>query len=303
MITYKELSIAESDSAQIQFIITDIITDDVANGGELNESIQNQYGLGQTTPLDATGTAGKIKAAITLPCPPTMSFKFSAQWEKVSLGFLGAEIGKVNISDTVKALRDSATTGDTTARDNILKVAAAAVGDSLVNMFKNTSVFQGLSTGKRANFGTKETTKQLFREMSPRSFSFSFVLSPKNSKEAEDLKIACKVFRFFMHPFNAIDIINSLKIVNYPAVFDISYLNGYSKNVPMIKTCILSEYQESYGTDHNGVTVLSASGYPVQTKLDMQFTEISLMDRSDVYTDDAYQGDGVIIENAGDIFK
>jgi len=296
-IAYKEFSITDSDSAQIQFVIQDVISDDVANGGEMNQAIQQQYGLGQPDdPLTATGAVGKIKAVVTLPAPPQMTFRFSAQWEKISLGFLGSEMAKVNISDTVKALRDSATTGNTAARDTIAKVGAAAVGDVLVNMFRETSVFKGLSVGARANIGTKETTKQLFREMAPRSFSFSFKLSPKNSSNAEDLKTICKIFRFFMHPFNAIDVINSLKIVNFPSLFYVNYINGFKGHVPLIGACVLTDYSEVYGVDRNGVVALSSAGYPVETNLSLNFTEISLLDRTDI------SNDGVITQSE-DVFK
>jgi len=273
----------EANNAQIIFRARDIVEDGLVDTGNLIGRGGAQTGV--------TGQNGKLKAVVVLPAPPTFQFKYAADWEKITLGQFGAAMAKINPVDILKtAVNLAHLQPSDTDKDFVVKVGCALIADKVINYVKSTSVFEAMSTGMRGAIGTKETTKQLFKEMKPRSFSFSFLLSPKNKLEAENIKAICKVFRFYMHPFTAIDILDSLKIVNYPAVWDLEYINGFRNHIPVIKTCVLVDYSEQYGSDKMGVTTLSADGYPVQTKIDLTFNELNLLDRSDIQGN----SDGVI---------
>ena len=283
-------SLNSADSAQIQFTASDIVTNVSAFDSSQPISSNN---------LKIQAGVTKTRAAISLPAPPTMSFRFGAEWEMVNLGFFGARLASMGSAELLKDITNLVTGNVTPLAKDVMKSVGDYAADILLNIAKNTEGFEGVSVGTRLAIGTKETTKQLFRQMKPRSFSFSFTLSPKNQKEAEDIKSACKIFRYYMHPFNAVDIDQVFKIVNYPAVWDIKYLNCYafrgtdSYHIPNINQCVLVEYNETYGTDRTGFTVLSPDGYPVQTKIDLTFNELKLLDRTDVYWD------GMTIMNQG----
>ena len=123
----------------------------------------------------------------------------------------------------------------------------------------------------------------MFEGLGRREFSYSFTFIPKSRKETEIVDNIVKAFKIHMHP----PMTDTAREFGLPDVFDIDYMSVGGRNTYLnkISTCYCTSMDVTYGGDR--YTTYSPKGVkdsppPQQTKIDLSFKEIELIDRTRV---------------------
>lgn len=163
-------------------------------------------------------------------------------------------------------------------KDLILANLAAQAG-SLVGL-TNLSLNQVLarSTGEIVN----PNMELLFNGPTIRNFSFSFKLTPRNGKEAEQIKLIIRSLKKHMSPKN-----NDGTFLKSPDVFELRYKNGLDDHsyLNRFKRCALQNMSVNY-TGEN-VYATYEDGAPVSTILSLSFKELE-----PIYAEDYEKSEG-----------
>jgi len=161
-------------------------------------------------------------------------------------------------------------------KDLILANLAAQAG-SLVGL-TNLSLNQVLarSTGEIVN----PNMELLFNGPTIRNFSFSFKLTPRDEKEAEQIKLIIRSLKKHMSPRN-----NQGLFLSSPHVFELRYKQGLKDHqyLHRFKRCALQNMSVNY-TGEN-VYATYDDGAPVSTILSLSFKELEPIYAED-YVDD-----------------
>ena len=115
----------------------------------------------------------------------------------------------------------------------------------------------------------------LFNDVTVRNFRFSFKLTPRNPKEAEQVKLIIRAFKRNMAPQAQGGISGAGNFfLRTPNVFKLRYRSG-AKDHPFLnkfKQCFLTDVQTTYTGE--GVYTTYDDGTPVSIILDLSFKEI-----------------------------
>ena len=156
------------------------------------------------------------------------------------------------------------------AKDIIIKSLASAA----VNQFGANTNFNQLlsrSTGEILN----PNMELLFGGPTLRNFRFQFKFTPRNEKEAEQVRLIIRAFKRNMAPQAQGGQLNSGNwFLKTPNVFKLRYRTG-TKNHPFLnkfKQCFLTDVQTTYTGE--GVYATYDDGTPVSMILDLSFKEI-----------------------------
>ena len=156
------------------------------------------------------------------------------------------------------------------AKDIVIKgLASAAVSQFGTNV--NFNQLLARSTGEILN----PNMELLFGGPTLRNFRFAFKFTPRNEKEAEQVKLIIRAFKRNMAPQAQGGTLNSGNwFLKTPNVFKLRYRTG-RKNHPFLnrfKQCFLSDVQTTYTAD--GTYSTYDDGTPVSMTLDLSFKEI-----------------------------
>jgi len=124
-----------------------------------------------------------------------------------------------------------------------------------------------------------------------RTFSYTFVMVPKNADEAEQIFNIVKFFKLRMHPEvgkGGIDAIKSLTL-GYPDEFSIQYnvngkpIDGESASSPLfrIHNCFLESFAADYTTS-GLVSFIGTDQQPLTTTISLAFKETQLITKADI---------------------
>jgi len=157
-----------------------------------------------------------------------------------------------------------------TAADLVTKkLAAEAVNIFGANVTPNQLLARG--NGEILN----PNMELLFSDVTIRNFRFSFKLTPRNAKEAEQVKLIIRAFKRNMAPQAQGGVSSGSNFfLRTPNVFKLRYRSG-SKNHPFLnrfKQCFLTDMQTTYTAD--GVYSVYDDGTPVSMQLDLSFKEL-----------------------------
>lgn len=115
----------------------------------------------------------------------------------------------------------------------------------------------------------------LFNGPTLRSFRFSFKFTPRNAKEAEQVKLIIRTFKSNMAPKVGGDTINGNAIfIKTPNVFELRYRRGI-QNHPFLhkfKQCFLTDVGVNYTGE--GVYATYDDSTPISMQMDLTFKEI-----------------------------
>ena len=115
----------------------------------------------------------------------------------------------------------------------------------------------------------------LFNDVTVRNFRFNYKLTPRNPKEAEQVKLIIRAFKRNMAPQAQGGISGAGNFfLRAPNVFKLRYRSG-SKDHPFLnkfKQCFLTDVQTTYTGE--GVYSTYDDGTPVSIILDLSFKEI-----------------------------
>jgi len=122
-----------------------------------------------------------------------------------------------------------------------------------------------------------------------RVFTYTFVMMPKDSFEAEEIFSIVKFFKMRMHPgTGAGDQINSSVTLSYPDEFEIKYYvngkhaDGFDFTQPLfnIHNCFMDSFGVDYST--SGLTSFTDDNQPLTTTMTLSFKETQLLTKKDI---------------------
>ena len=120
----------------------------------------------------------------------------------------------------------------------------------------------------------------IFKHVDFRSFSLSFIFTPKSQQEADTVnKIIATFKRHFAPRFQqGKSTSNESMFLIPPSTFELKFKIGQEENtyIPKYGECVLENMSVNYTP--NGFAVYS-TGVPVQTQLSLSFKEIVIVDR------------------------
>ena len=199
-----------------------------------------------------------------------------------SMSKIGGQIAsgnKLDISDEIGGFKKDLAAGlgggdRQTALNTAADVLTKKLASEAVNIFgANVTVNQLLArgTGEILN----PNMELLFSDVTIRNFRFSFKLTPRNEREAEQVKLIIRAFKRNMAPQAQGGVSGSGNFfLRAPNVFKLRYRSG-AKDHPFLnkfKQCFLTDMQTTYTAD--GVYSTYEDGTPVSMQLDLSFKEI-----------------------------
>ena len=228
---------------------------------------------------------------ILLPIPANLQDTNNVQYDTSTLnglaaaGVQGAEgIMKVDVTKgfgtALGQLTDVKDAVKSTVVDGVGNVAAATdvitkfLASKAVNIFNaNVTTNQLLARGNGEILNPN--MELLFGGPTLRNFRFSFKMTPRNEKEAEQVKLIIRAFKRNMAPQAQGGTLGSGNwFLKTPNVFKLRYRTG-RKNHPFLnrfKQCFLSDVQTTYTGE--GTYATYDDGTPVSMILDLSFKEI-----------------------------
>lgn len=212
----------------------------------------------------------KIDTTISMFVPGVVQENNSVGWRTTEMGLAG------DIADTGVSM------GDNLMSQN-WKIFKDKVGEGFINTA--SGALQALTpiNAKDAAELLKGSISNpymevVFEGVSNRTFSFTFKMTPKNRKEAEEIRKIVNVFKFHQMPEHKYP--DQTGYLLYPSLFDITFINDYQENkwLGKISTCALTNVSVSRG----GVSEYTTfdDGSPQQTTLTVDFTELEVMTKN-----------------------
>ena len=197
-----------------------------------------------------------------------------------AMSTLGGQVAnnqKFDLSDDIGTFKEklkSGLGGDKVALNTAADVLTKKLASEAVNIFgANVTVNQLLArgTGEILN----PNMELLFSDVTIRNFRFSFKLTPRNEREAEQVKLIIRAFKRNMAPQAQGGVSGSGNFfLRAPNVFKLRYRSG-AKDHPFLnkfKQCFLTDMQTTYTAD--GVYSTYEDGTPVSMQMDLSFKEI-----------------------------
>ena len=238
--------------------------------GELRENRKN--------PKGRIGT-------VSLYLPPKLESKYSADWQKMQFGALGAGFSNTNGFNLGGAIGAAAATGGS----YLLELAKS--------FLQNTPQVENLSlnglVGATLGISFNDNTIQTFNKMNPRTFDFEYIMIAKSLTEVVYIKEIIRQFKLSMHPSagsNATGI-----FLEYPYIWRITpggYKNSRSdvftglesENfldfLPKTDLCALVDMKVDYTPDNN--ISLNTAGFVQAVRLSLSFIELITLTREDI---------------------
>lgn len=244
-----------------------------------NVSVSNISSSTQSI-FSGSNTKGSAMGTVYLPVQPSISDSNAVSWGEDTLNSLDAiaataaygaiQGGGAELSNAASGVADLIS-GD---NNNIKAAIAAAAAGAAVN-----KSFLTRTTGGIIN----PNLELLFQGPSLRSFMFTFSMSAREQKEAEEIK---RIIRFFKQGMS-VKRSQSFLFLKTPNVFDIQYEFGAGKEHPYlnkIKTCALQNCTVNYTPAGNYATF--ENGAMTQYDMTLTFGEIDPIYDDDYGTED-----------------
>ncbi len=199
-----------------------------------------------------------------------------------------------NLGNASEVMNNVATGVKDTVLENVgtsdaaLDVVNKFLASKAVGVFGgNVSVNQLLARGNGEVINPN--MELLFDGPTLRNFRFSFKFTPRNSKEAQQVKLIIRAFKRNMAPKTGGSLVGSGNwFLKSPNLFNLRYRSG-RRDHPFLnkfKQCFLTDVQTTYTAD--GTYATYDDGTPVSMQLDLSFKEVE-----PIYDVDYDQGPGV----------
>ncbi len=221
----------------------------------------------RNTDIPANSSLGCVKLYI----PSALEYKYSANWNKVSFGALGAALGGAG-----NAIGAAGATAAKSLFDNFIK---GALDQAPATEGVNLNSILGGAFGVTFN----DNTMQTFEKMNVREFSFDYIMAARNKTEEQDIKDIIKFFKMGMHPSSRRSGTNNSLFLEYPYIFRIvqSGRKDVSQFLPQTKYCALTNVSVNYTPDN--VLSLTPNNFVQAVRLSLTFSEMTTMTRQDIH--------------------
>tara|TARA_B000000609_G_C24163694_1_gene345430 strand:- start:418 stop:1425 length:1008 start_codon:yes stop_codon:yes gene_type:complete len=203
--------------------------------------------------------------------PPSLEYKYSANWNKVSFGAAGAAFG-----DAGTALGAAGASATALAFDKI-------ISKNINEAPKTENISADSLLGGAFGITFNDNTLQTFEKMNVREFGFDYLLAARNRDEEEDIKQIIKFFKLGMHPGSRRSGSNNSLFLEYPYIYRIvqSGKKDISQFLPNTKYCALTNVAVNYTPDN--VLALTTNNFVQAVRLTLTFSELTTLTRQDIH--------------------
>lgn len=284
-------------------------------GDYTNENISPT--IGSNNPAQIT-----IEDVILLPMPAAINDRNQVKYGPDSLDNISAAVGgsvKEIMTDAGDALATIGTENDVGGKVTVADALKAATGEASQALQKNFADLAGTTDGLSAVkqrvlsslaaqaasivpgvnvTGTQLLAREsgtilnpnmtlLMNAPSLRSFSFQFKMTPRDDREAKQVKSIIRSFKKNMAPFTE----TSKTFLKTPNVFELRYKKGNDDHpfLHQFKQCALTDISTNYTGE--GVYATYGDGSPISTIMTLQFTELVPIYQSDYGEDNDFDAD------------
>ena len=204
--------------------------------------------------------------------------------------------GKRTVGDF---LTKSAKDGSNMLADNFTDLRTGAGGEALKQRILSSLAAQAASIIPGVNVtGTQLLSRDSGQILNPnmtllmnapslRSFNFQFKMTPRDDREAKQVKSIIRSFKKNMAPFTE----TSKTFLETPNVFELRYKKGNDDHpfLHQFKQCALTDISTNYTGE--GVYATYGDGSPISTIMTLQFTELVPIYQSDYGDDSDFDAD------------
>jgi len=218
------------------------------------------------------GFSGKSKTtqfgSIMLYAPHTRQENLKLNWAGDKIGQAGAVI-KAGISGDNETVKSVINNRASLMEGGIKKLAGAAMGGNSDAIVKDSFKSKGQAINPHM--------EMFFDNVDFRSFTFDFVLAPRNAPEAESIREIVNLFKYAASPSYESSGAGGV-FFKYPNVFEITFFN--ENETHKIATSCLT----GVNVNHSGAGINSTfyDNYPVETHLNLTFTELEIMHKGKI---------------------
>ena len=223
----------------------------------------------------------RLDTAIALYMPASVAVTYGAKYTEPEISPMAGAIGQavgdmsggMSLVDTYEKILPKVTDG--------LQQAALKMGTAVLDGIGITGVREAIEIGRAEVIADR--MQLAFKGVDRRSFQYTFKMTPKNAREADEIKKIVAAFKINMMPEYKEGKRDTL---NYPATFDIEYHYKGKRNdyLNRVSECFLENVSVQYGGDryktfdpHN-----SEGAPPVETSVTLAFKEIEIMHREKI---------------------
>ena len=232
---------------------------------------------------------------ISLYMPDSLEATYNASWDQMNLSELGPTLTSLRAIDQIAGANKG---GDFSSVEAAIKTVGnsgnyASSSPEVTLLATNLASGLGLDSRLRIDAGKLQDVllkgqgyalnpqiQFIFKQVDFRSFSLSFIFTPKSQQEADTVnKIIATFKRHFAPKFQqGKSTSNESMFLIPPSTFELKFKIGQKENtyIPKYGECVLDSMSVNYTP--NGFAVYS-TGVPVQTHLSLSFTEIVIVDR------------------------
>ena len=207
-----------------------------------------------------------------------------------------SQVGTVSVADALKRVKTAA---GTAVRDNFSNLTDTYGIDAVKKRVLTALAAQAASIVPGVNVtGTQILSRErgtilnpnmtlLMNAPSLRSFSFQFKMTPRDDREAKQVKSIIRSFKKNMAPFTE----TSKTFLKTPNVFELRYKKGNDDHpfLHQFKQCALTDISTNYTGE--GVYATYGDGSPISTIMTLQFTELVPIYQSDYGDDSDFDAD------------
>ena len=206
----------------------------------------------------------------------------------------GKKIGELDIPGAIQsgkgevanALKSSGVNIDAAKSLITKKLAASAVGVFGGNVTVNQLLAREQGQVLNPNM------ELLFNGPTLRNFRFSFKMTPRSEKEAEQCKLIIRTFKMNMAP--KVTGSGANLFLNTPNVFELRYKSGF-RNHPFLhkfKQCFLTDISVNYTAE--GVYATYENKEPISMTMDLTFKELEPIYDNDYFDENGYDSDSTV---------
>lgn len=231
---------------------------------------------------------------ISLYMPDSLEAAYTASWNEMNLSELGPTLNTLRAIDQIADANPGKNIDTSGSFGSIFKSTGKSLGNYAssspevtllaTNLLGNKLGLNGENLQqvllKGQGYALNPQIQLIFKQVDFRSFTLSFIFTPKSQQEADTInKIVATFKRHFAPRFQqGKSTSNESMFLIPPSTFELKFKIGQKENtyIPKYGECVLENMSVNYTP--NGFAVYS-TGVPVQTHLSLSFKEIVIVDR------------------------
>jgi hypothetical protein len=206
--------------------------------------------------------------SIMLYAPHTRQENFKLNWAGDKIGQVGAA-AKGGISGDNETVQSVIENLGSLTHGVAAKLAGSVLGGNADALVKDTFKSKGVAINPHL--------EMFFDNVDFRSFTFDFVLAPRNESEAKTIRDIINLFKYSAAPSYESSGQGGV-FFRYPNVFGITFFN--ESQTHKIATSALTGVNVNYSGA--GVNSTFYDNYPVETHLNLTFTELEIMHKGKI---------------------